>query len=137
MKQTSSGRRAFRRRSVQLEVKIIFRTPASFTSVGTSGRLTLVGRAKNISEAGMALVVSARNIDRYLKAKENAFDVELLLPDGALVLEATPVHFNKTPVGGSSSYFIGSRFTKAGQQQHARLISFIRSLPVSETSEGK
>jgi c-di-GMP-binding flagellar brake protein YcgR len=136
MKKTVSSRRAFRRRSIQLEVKINFRTPASFRSVGNSGRLALVGRTKNISEGGMALVVSAGNIDRYLNAKENAFDVELLLPDGPLALEATPVHFTKTRVGGSASYFIGSRFHKAGMQQHARLMSFIRSLP-SQTTEEK
>jgi c-di-GMP-binding flagellar brake protein YcgR len=137
MKQTASSRRAYRRRAIQLEVKIIFRPPASFTSVGDAGRLTLVGRTRDISETGMALIVSARNIDRYLNAKENAFDVELRLPDGPVSFEVTPVYFRKTPVGGSASYVIGSRFTKAGQQHHARLINFIRSLPVSQTVKEK
>jgi c-di-GMP-binding flagellar brake protein YcgR len=123
------GRRAYRRRAVQLEVTIKFRPPASFTKTGDSGRLTLVGRTRNISETGMAVVVSARNIDRYLNAKENTFDVELQLPDGPILVEAEPVYFKKTLSGPTATYLIGSRFTKAQQQSHARLTGFLRGLP--------
>jgi len=98
MKTTEQGRRAYRRRAVQLEVTIKFRPP-SFTKISEAGRLTLVGRTRNISETGMALVVSARNIDRYLNAKEKAFDAELRLPDGPLAVEAEAVYFKKTLTG--------------------------------------
>jgi hypothetical protein len=130
-----SSRRAYRRRAVQLEVKIIFRPPASFTSTGDSGRLSLVGRTRNLSETGMALLVSARNIDRYLNAKENAFDVELRLPEGGIALEASPVYYKKTLTGAVATYLIGSRFIKAQPADHARLTSFLRSLPVSQTTK--
>jgi PilZ domain-containing protein len=132
MKTTEQSRRAYRRRAVQLEVKIIFRPPKSFTTAGDAGRLSLVGRTRNISETGMALLVSARNIDRYLNAKENAFDVELRLPDGAVTLEVTPVYFKKTLTGTVATYLIGSRFSKARKQEHTRLITFLRSLPASQ-----
>lgn len=134
MKTTEQSRRAYRRRAVQLEVKIIFRPPKSFTTAGDVGRLSLVGRTRNISETGMALLVSARNIDRYLKAKDNAFDVEIRLPEGAVALEVTPVYFKKTSTGTVATYLIGSRFSKAHQQEHARLAAFLRSLPVSQTT---
>lgn len=134
MKTTEQSRRAYRRRAIQLEVKIIFRPPKSFTTAGDVGRLSLVGRTRNISETGMALLVSARNIDRYLKAKDNAFDVELQLPDGAVAMEVTPVYFKKTLTGTVATYLIGSRFSKAHQQEHARLAAFLRSLPVSQTT---
>lgn len=123
------GRRAFRRRAVQLEVTIKFRPPASFTKIGDAGRLMLVGRTRNISETGMAVVVSARNIDRYLNAKEKAFDAELRLPDGPIALEAEAVYFKKTLTGAVATYLIGSRFLKADQNAHARLKTFLNALP--------
>jgi hypothetical protein len=128
MKTTEQGRRAYRRRAVQLEVTIRFRPPASFTKIGDAGRLTLVGRTRNISETGMALVVSARNIDRYLNAKEKAFDAELRLPDGPISLEVEAVYFKKTLTGSVATYVIGSRFVKAQSQAHARLTEFLRAL---------
>jgi hypothetical protein len=135
MKATESTRRNFRRRAVQLEVKIRFRPPASFTKIGEVERLTLVGRTRDISETGMAFIVSAKNIDRYLTWKENAFDVELRLPDGAVVLEAVPIYFKKVSAAGKVSYLIGSRFTKVQQEQLARLLNFLRSLPISKPTK--
>ena len=129
MKATETSRRAYRRRAVQLEVKITFRPPASFASVAGVDRLMLVGRTRNLSEIGVAVVVSARNIDRYLNAKDNTFDLEIRLPDGAIVLQATPIYFKKTLAGSGASYLIGSRFTQAKSQDHARLATFLRALP--------
>ena len=128
---TEPGRRAHRRRAVQLQVTIKFRPAASFTNIGDAGRLTLVGRTRNISESGMALVVSARNIDRYLNAKDKSFDAELRLPDGPIGLELEAVYFKKTLSGAVATYTIGSRFTKAQGQSLARLAEFLQSLPVS------
>jgi c-di-GMP-binding flagellar brake protein YcgR len=135
MKTTEQGRRAYRRRAVQLEVTIKFRPPASFTKTGEAGRLTLVGRTRNISETGMALVVSARNIDRYLNAKEKAFDAELHLPDGPLAVEVEAVYFKKTLTGAVATYVIGSRFIKAQSQAHARLTEFLRALSLPQPNQ--
>ena len=129
MKANDTSKRSYRRRAVQLEVKIVFRPPASFASSVGVERLSLVGRTKNISETGVALVISARNIDRYLNAKENAFDLELRLPDGPAAFQAAPVYFKKTLAGSGASYLIGSRFTKAKSQDYARLATFLRALP--------
>src|SRR6185436_16199424 len=103
-KANDTSKRSYRRRAVQLEVKIIFRPPASFASSVGVERLALVGRTRNISETGLALVISARNIDRYLNAKENAFDLELRLPDGTVAMQAAPVYFKKTPAGSGATY---------------------------------
>ena len=89
-----------------------------------------MGRTRDISETGMALLVSARNIDRYLTQKENGFDVELGLPDGIVVLQASPVYFKKASAGGVATYLIGCRFTDVPEMQLNRLITFLRSLPV-------
>ena len=130
MKQPETTRRVFRRRAAQLEVKIRFKPAASFTKTGDAERLALMGRTRDISETGMALLVSARNIDRYLTRKENGFDVELSLPDGTVVIQASPVYFKKAPAGGSATYLIGCRFTNVPETQLDRLIAFLRSLPV-------
>jgi c-di-GMP-binding flagellar brake protein YcgR len=131
MKQTEITRRVFRRRAVQLEVKIRFKPAASFTKTGDSERLALVGRTRDISETGMALLVSAKNIDRYLTRKENGFDVELRLPEGEVDLQASPVYFKKSSATSvAATYLIGCRFTSGHDQQLDRLITFLRSLPV-------
>ncbi|HEX9545296.1 MAG TPA: PilZ domain-containing protein [Pyrinomonadaceae bacterium] len=132
MKQSETTRRVFRRRAVQLEVRIRFKPAASFTKTGEPERLALMGRTRDISETGMALLVSARNIDRYLTRKENGFDVELRLPEGAIALQASPVYFKKIPAGGSATYLIGCRFTAVQDAQISRLITFLRTLPVGK-----
>ena len=127
MKTTESGRRRHKRRSVQIEVTLKFRPPRVLRT-STLGDLTLVGRTKDITEDGLAIIVSAGNIDRYLKQKENSFDVRLTLPDGLVAFEATPVHFKRMTAGGAVSYLIGSRFTNIDQQQLALLKEFLKSL---------
>ncbi len=134
MKQSETTRRVFRRRTVQVEVKIRFKPAASFTKTGDAERLALVGRTRDISETGMALLVSAKNIDRYLTRKENGFDVELRLPEGAVVLQASPVYFRKSSSGSVATYLIGCRFTTVQKLQLSRLVTFLRSLPVGKVS---
>ncbi len=137
MKTSETTRRTFRRRTVHVDVKIRFKPAASFTKTGDTERLALVGRTRNISETGMALLVSARNIDRYLSRQENAFDVELLLPEGAVALQASAVYFKKTSSGNVATYLIGCRFTSVQDQQIGRLVSFLRSLPVGKVDPEK
>jgi hypothetical protein len=128
MNASQSSRRVFRRRAVQLEVTIRFKPPASFTKTGHVERLTLVGRTRDLSETGMAFLVSARNIDRYLNRKESSFEVEIRLLEGVVALQAVPVYFKKLS-SAVGTYLIGSRFTAIQDQHMARLSSFLRSLP--------
>jgi c-di-GMP-binding flagellar brake protein YcgR len=130
MKSSETTRRVFRRRAVQVEVTIRFKPAASFTKTGDAERLALVGRTRDISETGMALLVSARNIDRYLTRKENGFDIELHLPDGTVMVQAAPVYFRKSSSGNVATYLIGCRFITAPDPDLNRLITFLRSLPV-------
>jgi PilZ domain len=129
---TNPGRRAHRRRAVQLEVSITLKGPSS-KHIGASEGLTLVGRTKNISEAGVAFVVSAGNIDRYLKRKDLPFEIKLNLPSGLIQVRARPIHYTRHPTsGGSASYLIGSCFLDITKQQLDTLTSFVRSLPPSD-----
>ena len=90
-----------------------------------------MGRTRDISETGMALLVSAKNIDRYLTRKENGFDVELRLPEGPVVLQASPVYFKKIASSSVATYLIGCRFITVQDVQLTRLVTFLRSLPVT------
>ncbi|HZE70280.1 MAG TPA: PilZ domain-containing protein [Pyrinomonadaceae bacterium] len=128
MKTTQPGRRRFKRRAVQIEVTLKFRPPRVLRT-STPAELTLIGRTRDISEDGLSIIVSAGNIDRYLKQKENNFDVRLNLPDGLATFEAMPVHFKRIIFGGAASYIIGSRLVNVDQQQLARLEEFLKSLP--------
>jgi hypothetical protein len=126
MKPADSGRRQYRRRPVQLEVTLRFHAPRALrTNVAD---LTLIGRTKDLSEAGLAVIVSAGNIDRYLKQKENIFDVELKLPNGVVTFKATPIHFRRLPTG--VGYLIGSRISALTSQEESRLMEYIQTLPL-------
>jgi hypothetical protein len=80
----------------------------------------------------VALVVSASNIDRYLKRKDLPFEIKLALPTGVLKLQARPIHYTRqSSPSGSVTYFIGSCFTDVSKPQIATLESFLKTLPVT------
>jgi hypothetical protein len=130
----TTGRRAHRRRDVQLEVSITLRPPSKYTGTAGDG-VTLIGRTRNLSEAGLALMVSAGNIDRYLKRKDLPFDIQLHLPGGVVKLQGTPIHYTRySTTGGSGSYLIGSAFINPTAQQRDKLASFLKTLADSESA---
>jgi PilZ domain len=128
MKSSEPGRRRYRRRAVQVEVTLRFRPPRVLRA--QQAILSLVGRTRDMSEAGLAIVVSAGNIDRYLKQEENSFDVEMNLPDGLLTFEVTPVHYKRFMTATGMSYIIGSRLNELEPEKLDRLLEFLKSLPL-------
>jgi hypothetical protein len=123
-----SSRRAHRRRSVQLEVTLTLKNPFSVNTGSLQNGLTLVGRTRNIGEGGIAIVVSASNIDRYLKRKDLPIDITLRLPTGEVQLQATPVHYKRFAASeGGLTYLIGSSFINTEQLE--KFLAFLRSLP--------
>lgn len=127
MNTTDRPRRAYRRRMVQIQATLKFRPPQILAK--TVEGLTLVGYTKNLSEGGVALVVSARNIDRYLTQKENSFVVKLGLPNGPIEVLALPVHYKRIAAEGAVNYEIGSSFQKLDESKLSRLVGFLRALP--------
>jgi hypothetical protein len=125
-----SSRRAHRRRSIQFEVTLTLKNPFSLNTGPLGNGLTLVGRTRNIGEGGIAIVVSASNIDRYLKRKDLPIDIKLRLPTGLVELQATPVHYKRFAASeGGLTYLIGSAFVNTEQLE--TLLTFLRSLPTS------
>lgn len=129
MPTTHSSRRMFRRRAVQLEVSITLRPPKAIQKSTVDSGLTLVGRSRDISETGIALIVSANNIDRYFKQKDSTFLIQIKLPTARLQFKAVPVYFKKFAAGGVVNYLIGSCFTDADPNQLSQLKRFLHSLP--------
>jgi c-di-GMP-binding flagellar brake protein YcgR len=111
-----------------LEATIRFNPPPAVAKSVPS--LKLVGRTKNLSESGMALLVSAGNIDRYLKHQDSTLDVVVSLPTGPIDAQAVPVYYKRFTTGGGG-YWIGCRFTKVSGAHMDQLLSFLRSLPPS------
>jgi PilZ domain len=128
MKSSDVVRRRHRRHAVQLQVTLRFKPPRALRE--KQADLMLIGRTKDLCEGGLAVIVSASNIDRYLKQQENSFQVELKLPDGSLSFEVTPVHFNRFMTATGASYVIGSRLSKLEPPQLARLMAYLKSLPL-------
>jgi hypothetical protein len=126
------GRRAHRRFSVQLEVTITLRNPFARSTGPLNEGLTLVGRTKNICETGLAVVVSAGNIDRYLKRKDLPIEIELRLPSGPVKVQVTPIHYKRfSSSEGSVTYLIGSSFSQTEPADLEVLLKFLRSLPTA------
>jgi hypothetical protein len=124
------GRRVSRRRAVQLEVVITLKGPPSRAIGGEGQGLTLVGRTRNLSETGMALAVSAGNIDRYLKRTEHPFEIKLRLPNRVVQLKAKPVHYKRsTSPQGAVTYLIGASFNDSAPEELEAIAQFLRSLP--------
>jgi len=119
----------FRRRAVQLEVSITLRPPKAIQKSTVDSGLTLVGRSRDLSETGIAVVVSANNIDRYLKQRDSIFLVEIKLPTGRVQFQAVPVYFKRFAVAGVVNYLIGSRFADPDPNQLAQLKRFLHTLP--------
>jgi hypothetical protein len=131
MNTSSTSRRRFRRRSVQVEVSIRLRPPETILKSKSDSGVTLVGRTRNLSETGIALVVSANNIDRYLRYAGSTFHLELKLPNGSVGFDAAPVYYKRYSAGGVINYLIGSHFANPDPEQLATLKRFLHSLPVA------
>lgn len=129
MAKTHSSRRMFRRRAVQLEVSITLRPPKALQKNKVDSGLTLVGRSRDLSETGIALVVSANNIDRYLKQRDSAFLVEIRLPTGRVQFQSLPVYFKRFAVAGVVNYLIGSCFVDPDPNQLTQLKRYLHTLP--------
>jgi hypothetical protein len=132
MSDDSKERRSNPRFTVKLEAKLIF-TPSGKLPKATlhsiTPGLTLVGSTRDLSETGVGLLVSARNIDRYLAANRFKVDVEVKLPSGPIKFTAEQIHHERLIVGKASvGYFIGAEITNIKQADMASLSSFLKTL---------
>ena len=134
MNQSPENRRQFPRLDATLEVRLRFSVlmldaQASATD-GVQRMMVFAGHTRNLSEAGLAVVVRARNIaENYLIGGEGTMRIELDLPDGPLELHATPVRYEQIDEGETErGYLIGARITSMSDADRERFRGYLRTL---------
>ena len=98
--------------------------------------LTCIGYTQNISETGLAVVVSARSINESFLDRENCtMEVVLTLPTGCVEIKAVPVRHERL-VGAQTNgdedapaeqgFIIGMRIIEISDSAHTRYVEYIR-----------
>jgi len=132
MPQLSSERRIAPRYQAKLDAKLLFKaspkaTPITLRTIGDG--LRMIGSTHNLSETGVGLVVSARNINRYVTSPEFIVLLELMLPDGPITFTVSPMRHERFTVGESANaYFIGAKIVDISADAKASLVSYLATL---------
>jgi hypothetical protein len=113
---------------VRLEFSVLLRE-ADTSQSGVQHLRAVAGHTVNVSEAGLALVLHAQNIDeQYLLGAEGSMALELDLPNGlSIELEATPVRYEKRDEG----YLIGARISKMSDRDRRLFKEYLKELEAS------
>ena len=124
--------RAAPRFKATLDARLLFKasphaTPATIKRIGEG--LRMIGSTHDISETGIGLIVSARNIDRYVTSPDYVVQLELVLPTGPIIFTVKPVRHGRFTMGKvSNAYFIGAQITDIYEDSKQRLADYLRSL---------
>jgi hypothetical protein len=92
--------------------------------------LSLIGYTHDISESGIALVVSAKSAS-VLAALGDDYTLQLVLtiPGGSIELETTPARYQQLEDDEAGTRtLIGARITKISDEDRRRLEEYLRSL---------
>jgi hypothetical protein len=122
-------RRAAPRRSLKLEFRVLLvATGASLE--GDEQTFPLIGYTRDISESGVALLVSARSLNALYSLGQNyVLQLMLTLPTGPVELEASPVRYQHINEGASGSLIlIGARITKMSVEACQRFVEYLNSV---------
>jgi hypothetical protein len=121
-------RRAAPRRDLKLEFRVLL--VATKRSVeGEEHTMPLIGYTRDISESGLALLVSARSMSvLYSLGQKYTLQLMLNLPSGPIELEATPARFKHINEGEAGSFIlIGAQITKMSDADRTRFIEYLNS----------
>ena len=121
-------RRAAPRRNLKLEFRVLL-VATKISAEGEEQTLPLIGYTRDISESGLALLVSAKSMSvLYGLGQSYTLQLVLSLPTGPVELEVTPVRYQHINEGKSGSLIlIGARITKIGDEDRARFAEYLNS----------
>jgi hypothetical protein len=92
--------------------------------------LALVGRTRNLSDTGFALIVPSLRLGKYkLDEGNSTLRLMLDLPTGTVEIHVVPVRSH--PLGENdkeTGYFIGARIQYLNDNARTRLMKFMRGL---------
>ena len=109
----------------RLEFSVLLRE-AETSEGGVQHLRAVAGHTENISEAGLAVMLYAQNIDeQYLLGAEGSMAIELDLPNGlSIEIQATPVRYEKRDEG----YLIGARISEMSDRNRGLFKEYLSEL---------
>jgi PilZ domain len=121
-------RRAAPRRNLRLEFRVLL-VATKTSAAGEEHTLPLIGFTRDISESGLALLVSAKSMSvLYSLGQQYTLQLVLNLPSGPIELEATPARFKHINEGEAGSFIlIGAQITKMSDADRARFVEYLNS----------
>ena len=122
-----------RRRSPRFEARLSFSVSVLEEVAGDENarpRRTLVGRTRNVSDTGLALIVPSLRLGTNKLDDANAtLRLMLDLPTGTVELHVVPVRSHQLGENDKETgYFIGVAITHLGDDARARLLKSLRGL---------
>jgi hypothetical protein len=129
MWEINNERRASPRRSIKIEFRVLL-VATKTSAEGEEQVLPLIGYTRDISESGLALMVSAKSMSVLYNLSETyTLQLVLTLPVGPVDLEVTPVRYQHINEGSAGSrILIGARITKISDEDRTRLSKYLDSM---------
>lgn len=127
MWEINNERRASPRRIVKIEFRVLL-VARKTSAEGEEQVLPLIGYTRDISESGMALMVSAKSMSvLYNLGEAYTLQLVLQLPTGPIELEVTPARYQHINEGSAGSrILIGAQITKISDEDHTRFLEYLR-----------
>ena len=122
-------RRAPRRNarvSARLPFSIALLEPKNEGGRDLKGKKSLSGHTSDLGETGLTLVLPSLRIgDNYLTEEDNYLLIELEIPSGPVTVLGGSARFQYTAGAG---YLLGVRIVKMQEEEHARYLTYLRTL---------
>lgn len=128
-------RRTTRRHRTQLAIRVLVVITKKTADEGENV-LTCIGYTHDISETGLALVISAKSINEdFLNRADCTMQVGLTLPTGSVDITAIPVRFQRVADGKTDAseehpaeqgYLVGMLITEMNDDARSRYMEYIR-----------
>jgi hypothetical protein len=124
----NAERRLTPRRSLKLEFRVLL-VATKTSAAGEEQTLPLIGYTRDISESGLALLVSAKSMSvLYSLGHDYTLQLVLSLPTGPVELEVTPARYQHINEGKSGSLIlIGAQITKISDEDRVRFVEYLDS----------
>jgi hypothetical protein len=124
----NTERRAAPRRNIKLEFRVLL-VAMKTSADGEEQTLPLIGYTRDVSESGLALLVSARSMGVLYSLGQNyTLQLVLTLPTGPVELEVTPARYQHINEGKSGSLIlIGAQITKISEADRTRFVDYLDS----------
>ena len=121
-------RRVAPRRTLKLEFRVLL-VATKMSAAGEEQTLPLIGYTRDVSESGLALLVSAKSMSLLYSLGQNyTLQLVLSLPTGPVELEATPARYQHINEGKAGSFIlIGAQITKMSAEDRARFVEYLDS----------